>query len=97
MSDELMKSIRESEIGKSKCVNCNSTWSSHGGIRCMSDRAKGDRTYQPKGFYPSSVCDNCGLTMHDHYKRIGCLTRGKPNGKVFTVCREMFTDKEFLL
>ena len=56
MSDALMKSIRESEIGNARCVNCNSKWLSHGGIRCMIGRAaEGDGTYRPIGFNPYAI------------------------------------------
>ena len=95
MSEDLVYAVGRSEIGKARCLNCGEGWGQHAGIRCQSISSS-DHTFQPLGFALSDRCDNCGKTLLDHYKRVGCKGEGF-NNKVFTRNREMFTDQEFLL
>ena len=95
MTEDLVYAVGRSEIGNARCLNCGEEWGQHAGIRCQST-ASGDHTFQPLGFALSDRCDNCGKTLLDHYKRVGCTGR-ESSYRVFTKCKEMFTDEEFLL
>ena len=88
--------VLRSEVGKAECMNCGASWGDHSGIRC-NRASKGSRTFEPLGFYLSDICDKCGMPMRDHYKRVGCMDNGKQNYEVFEYCKDMFTDKEFLI
>ena len=96
MIADISYEVSDSEIGSARCLNCGQGWGSHAGIRCQRS-SEGDHTFQPLGFALSDRCDNCGKTLLDHYKRAGCIVHTQTNGKVFTRCKEMFTDEEFLL
>ena len=96
MVGDMVYAVADSEIGKARCLNCGQTWGEHAGIRCQRS-ADGDRTFQPLGFALSDRCGDCGKTLLEHYKRVGCFMHAKTTGRIFTRCKEMFTDEEFLL
>ena len=96
IDDSMIYAVADSQIGQARCLNCGQGWGEHAGIRCQRSSG-GDHTFQPLGFALSDRCSNCGKTVLDHYKRVGCFVNGRTTGKIFTRCKEMFTDEEFLL
>ena len=57
-----------SQIGRALCVNCDTRWGGHNGIRCLMKNG----TFKPIGFELSDICSNCGQKLQDHGKRVYC-------------------------